>query len=158
LFGETIMILDTLQHFNYYLAVHPLLEPVYRFLQTEAWTKFPAGKRELGNNITCNISEYQTKEAALKFIECHCRFIDLQIMVDGSETIGFCHRDDCRVLEPYNDEKDFEKLSGTCDFLILKKGNFALFFPQDAHMPGLWIENRAASVKKMVFKIPVIGA
>jgi YhcH/YjgK/YiaL family protein len=37
----------------------------------------------------------------------------------------------------------------------LQKGNFALLFPQDAHMPGLAIGS-PAPVKKIVLKISVL--
>jgi YhcH/YjgK/YiaL family protein len=74
---------------------------------------------------------------------------------EGNETIGFCNRDDCTILEPYNEEKDFEKLDGACNWFVLNKGYFGIFFPQDAHIPGVNGDSMKQTVKKIVFKVPV---
>jgi YhcH/YjgK/YiaL family protein len=149
------MIFDSLPHFNDYLPMHSLFGIVSEFLQSNDVSRLPLGKLSLPGDITFIKSDYSTQDIQSKFIECHRHYIDIHIVDEGSETIGFCHRDDCTILERYDEKKDFEKLSGVCNFFILRKGYFGIFLPQDAHMPGLNVENRIQNVKKIVFKVPV---
>ena len=51
--------------------------------------------------------------------------------------------------------KDFQKLTGSVDFITLVPGMFTIFFPHDAHEPGVSSTSLAVAVKKIVFKIPV---
>ena len=46
-------------------------------------------------------------------------------------------------------EPTYKECSG--NFVTVKKGMFAIFFPQDAHAPGV----TQTALKKAVFKIPV---
>ncbi len=152
------MIFDSLPNFGSYIPMHPLFKTAAKSLQEEDLTSCSPGKRDLGSGMTMIISEYSTEDIQSKFIETHRRFIDIHLMAQGSEMLGYRHINDCTVIEKYSLEKDFEKLSGTCDFLTLRQGFFAVFFPQDAHMPGLCIGNLKKNVKKIVFKIPVLNS
>ena len=67
------------------------------------------------------ISEYATDDIKSKFIECHKQHIDIQIIIEGIEQIGICNKDECRIIEEYNQEKDLEKLEGKVDLITLKK-------------------------------------
>ena len=88
-------------------------------------------------------------------IECHKKYIDIQIIIDGVEQAGICDKNECKIIEEYNQEKDLEKLEGKVDLITLKKGCFVIFFPQDGHAPGLKVGNSENRVKKAVFKVPL---
>ncbi|NTV77854.1 MAG: DUF386 domain-containing protein, partial [Clostridiales bacterium] len=49
------------------------------------------------------------------------------------------------------EERDFQAMTGSGSTLNLTAGTFAVFFPQDAHMPGLTVE-APTKVKKVVVK------
>jgi YhcH/YjgK/YiaL family protein len=118
--------------------------------------KYSVGRTDLSGGIYVNADEYELKEMKDKFIECHKKFIDIHIVIEGMEQIGYCNKNECTVIETYNEEKDLEKLTGDLDFITLKPGYFAVFYPHDAHMPGLRIYNKIQStIRKMVMKLPV---
>jgi len=75
----------------------------------------------------------------------------------GAEAVGICCGSACREL-PYDVENDFLKLEGETDRLTLNPGTFAVFFPDDGHMPMLQLADGASQVKKVVFKVPVSAA
>jgi YhcH/YjgK/YiaL family protein len=77
------------------------------------------------------------------------------MVVNGVEQIGICNKSECRSIEAFNAEKDLEKLEGKIDLITLRTGYFAVFFPQDGHVPGLKMGNKENRVKKVVFKVPV---
>lgn len=149
------MIFDTLSNFHCYEKVHPFFRLVSRHLKSNKFGKMNTGRINLEKKIFVIIDKYLTKDIKDKFIECHKKFIDIQVIIKGKEKIGICSRKECKATNKYDKEKDLEKLKGEMDFITLKNGYFAVFFPQDAHMPGL-IDGKAAEIKKIVFKIPVL--
>lgn len=147
------MIYDNLTQFHYYEAIHPLFPEVSRFLQRTDLLQLSPGRHPLSSGAFVGRSDYMTCPDNEAFIECHRQYIDIQILLAGSERIGICHRDDCRA-EPYQADLDLQKLSGEVAFITLRPGNFAVFFPHDGHMPQVCI-SAPEPVTKLVFKIPV---
>jgi biofilm protein TabA len=149
------MIYDTVNQFKIYLPVHPLFKVVSDFLESQDLSLLASGRLDIDRGVYVSKREYVTLDLQPPFVECHRHYIDIHMVDEGSETIGFCNRDDCTILEPYNAEKDFEKLDGVCNWFVLNKGYFGIFFPQDAHIPGLHSDSVKQTVKKIVIKIPV---
>ena len=59
-----------------------------------------------------------------------------------------------KVSSEYNEEKDVFFLKGEGDMLLVKEGTFAIFAPEDVHMPTINAGN-TKHVKKVVVKILV---
>ncbi len=112
------------------------------------------GKYELEDGAYFGVDEYFTKEFGLP--EVHRKFIDLQYILEGEEIIYVANIDDCSDSQGYNCEKDIEffKKSSNSKELVMKKGDWAVFYPDDAHTPQI-ILNSSSKVKKIVVKIPV---
>lgn len=68
--------------------------------------------------------------------EAHRNYIDVQIILEGSEEMAW---EDIRKLEtviPYQPEKDAERLKGNYDHVMkITKGMFYVAFPHDGHQP-----------------------
>lgn len=149
------MILDSLSRLHNYLPCHRLFSKVLDFINSHNLSDIKIGKVDIGEGVYVAVSEYPTDDIKNKFIECHRKYIDIQIIIDGVEQIGVCDKNECKIIGEYDKEKDLEKLAGRTDLITLKKGYFAIFFPQDGHMPGLRIGNSENRVKKAVFKVPL---
>jgi biofilm protein TabA len=149
------MIFDSLHRFSDYTPIHPLFPTVLDFINSYNLSNIEPGTLAIDRGVHAIASEYATKDITTKFIECHKRYIDMQIVVSGVEQIGICNRDACRSVEEYDENKDVEKLAGKLDFITLRNGYFAVFFPQDGHVPGLKIGAIESRVRKIVLKIPV---
>lgn len=149
------MIFDRLDNFGLYLSLHPLFEDAGRFMQRYGLNGLLPGRYEVGDRgVFALVSEYATKDPAACFIECHRRYIDIQFLPEGREKVGICSRQDCRA-EEYDQEKDFQKLHGETDLITLRPGLFAIFFPDDGHMPQMSFADRPENVRKVVIKVPV---
>jgi YhcH/YjgK/YiaL family protein len=150
------MIFDILSNFNNYLSLSPHFRDVSNFVASVNLHDIALGRHEIsGKGSFALVNEYVTKKPEESFIECHLNYIDIQIMARGIEVIGFCSKYDCTEL-PYDPEKDFQKLKGELNFITMKTGSFAVFFPADGHMPGLQYNGAEAMVKKIVIKVPVL--
>lgn len=99
---------------------------------------------------------YFTKERQACFFESHRRYIDIQFILEGKERMDYCATKMLMVDLAYDVKKDFIKyhdLNHMTSFL-LQKGDMAIFFPDDAHMPCLKTDNTTL-VYKTVVKVPV---
>ena len=151
------MIYDSLNNFANYLCLHPHFTGVLAFLKTHEGIQsdlMPSSYDINSRGAFALISEYESKPASEGFLEYHRKFIDIQIIIEGRERIGIARKDNCRDLG-YLEDKDLGKLEGTADFILMDRFNFAIFFPQDAHMPQISCSDKRERVKKVVFKIPV---
>ena len=72
-------------------------------------------------------------------LEIHKDYIDIQIPLSGTEIMGYTAAQDCLPVDaPYNAEKDITFFEGLAeDYIAVKPGMFAIFFPQDGHAPGI---------------------
>jgi len=149
------MIYDALSNFHRYVSVHPLFPVVFDFIDRHDLSGLQPGKVTIAQGVYAVVNDYETDDIINKFIECHKRYIDIHIVLQGVESIGVGDKNECSVLEAYDEEKDLEKLDGEIDFFTLKKGCFALFYPSDGHVPGLKMGVKKAMVRKIVFKVPM---
>lgn len=150
------MIFDSLEKLSIYRNIHPHFADVENFISGTDLNTLPDGKHPVNSSgAYVSVNEYFPKPESECFIECHRLFIDIQIITKGSELIGFAQLHDCKTTMPYDKEKDLEKLEGTVSYLPMTPEMFAVFFPHDAHMPCVRIQNSDCRVKKIVFKIPV---
>ena len=103
-----------------------------------------------GNSLYVMTQQYISKPETSGKWEAHRRYIDVQYLVSGSERI--CYSPIAKMaLGDYDPQKDFQALSGNGQFLQLNAGSFMVFFPQDAHMPGL-ANGFETPIKKIVVK------
>jgi YhcH/YjgK/YiaL family protein len=109
-----------------------------------------------GDNLYAPVSEYQTKNEEDARYEAHQRYIDIQYVVSGKEMIGVAPMSQKKdVLEPYDSTRDIEFLtvSGGENRLAMPD-RFFIFFPEDAHRPGLK-DTENSPVRKIVVKVRV---
>jgi biofilm protein TabA len=151
------MIYDSLNNFSGHFCLHPYFRTVHEFMKNNDPASTAEGKYEVNNDgVFALISEYNTKGISEGFIECHRRYIDIQIILQGREKIGVCNIMDCKEY-PYDPEKDLQKLAGEVSLINMIPGRFVIFFPQDGHMPQIQYSDFPEKVKKVVFKVPVAG-
>jgi YhcH/YjgK/YiaL family protein len=110
----------------------------------------------VGDNLYAPVSEYLTKNEEDARFEAHQKYIDIQYVISGKELIGIAPMSQKKdVLEPYDSAKDIEFLTVTGgENRLATPDSFFIFFPDDAHRPGLKdVEN--SPVKKVVVKVKV---
>ncbi len=149
------MILDNLVNFKEYVKLHKRFEIVNNFLLNNLLENLEVGRHEIdGNNVYLSVQEYTTKLEETAKPEAHKKYIDVQILISGTEKIGYCPIQYTQQYSFYDEEKDIEFLIGEVEFLTATPDKFFIFFPQDAHMPSIAVGEQT-SVKKAVFKIKI---
>lgn len=110
-----------------------------------------------GDEIYAAIESYDTQLPSSKLPEAHRKYVDIQVLLAGVERIAWTAVDGLTVAKPYMPDRDiafFDRPKPLGTMLDLEPGLFAVFFPCDAHTPGLQIDG-PCRVKKAVVKIAV---
>ena len=125
------MITDTITNAARYAALHPDFADAIQLLQTLDFAALPDGQVPCANpNIRLFVGSEPMRSKTEAKPEAHLKHIDIQVPISGEETYGWIDR----------------------TWLTLQPGEFALFFPNDAHAPLVGGEK---SIRKAVFKIRV---
>ena len=149
------MIKDHINNAHRYDDLHPNFRSVLEILQSLNLDALQAGHIELDGKyvyININTTKSTTKEEAR--LESHRQYIDIQMPLTGCETFGVRPTQEC--LSPIGDfdtERDIIFYEDApSEFITLSKGEFVIFFPDDAHAPCI---NTADNHLKLVVKVSV---
>jgi YhcH/YjgK/YiaL family protein len=146
------MIIDKLENLDLYVGANPLFEKAFNFLKLTDLETAECGKIYLQDkDLWVNITEAQPKTQEQARLETHNEYIDIQIPLTHTERMGYTPRTDLPEA-PYNAEKDITFYEGQAqNYLEVKPGMFAIFFPQDGHAPAI----SPTPWKKVIVKVKV---
>lgn len=150
------MILGSLNNTEVIENIHPLFKKAFDYLKTNDLTKIESTTSNIeidGNSVFVMVQKYQGKTKEEVILEAHKRYIDIQLIVEGSEQMGWLDINKCtEVKSGYDENKDVAFYNNTASsFVTVNPNEFAIFFPEDAHAPGAGDE----LIKKMVIKVLV---
>lgn len=151
------MIADTLTQWSRYLTLSPRFDAAFQFLKQLPADK-PSGRYSLaGDDCFALVQTYATKPLAQAKFEAHRKYIDIQFIQAGCECILWTPLAALtETVQPYEAETDiaFFATPPHVSFIHLRAGDFAIFFPDDGHAPGLEYGG-STEVRKTVVKIRV---
>lgn len=147
------MILDKIQNANLYKGVHTGISKALEYLENTKLSDLAPGRYDFEDDtFYVMVFEYETKNAEGNLLESHIKYIDVHYVVEGIEQIGVTTLVSQKPTKIYDTVNDYALFKEQYDLIKLKKGMFAIFFPDDLHMPG--IESSTVSkVKKIVVKV-----
>ncbi|MCX6320930.1 MAG: YhcH/YjgK/YiaL family protein [Bacteroidia bacterium] len=132
-------------------------DKAFTFLKNSDLSKLEIKRYNIdGDNLYAPVSEYLTKNEEDARYEAHQKYIDIQYVISGVEQMGIAPISQKKdVLVPYDATKDIE-------FMTVNQGvnykatpdKFFIFFPSDAHRPGLKVGENS-QVRKVVVKVKV---
>lgn len=113
-------------------------------------------KIDLDKNNFALEQTYFSKDREKCFFESHRKNIDVQFILEGEEIIEVDNIQNLNVNFEYDESMDLIKYddSSFSSSIKLKKGDIAIFFPDDAHMPGIKI-NESKKIIKTVVKVRI---
>ena len=138
----------------------------YSFLKGDVWsdvigwlssyTPKPSGEYELFNGCRAIVASEALVSPDKGVFEAHRRYLDVHYCVAGAEIVQGAPAESLAPTMRFNEERDyrlFESPSFASE-ILLTPGMFAVFFPEDAHMPKI-SNTVSAHVDKIVIKIPI---
>jgi YhcH/YjgK/YiaL family protein len=149
------MILDRLTNAEQYRELSPRLWQGLEFLRTAPLLELEAGRHAIdGDKLFALVQDYTTKLAADCQYEAHRKHWDIQVVAKGSEQVGWAHVAQMKESILYSEERDVAFFTGQGDLFTLLPGMFAVFLPQDVHMPCLQAAT-PEEVRKVVVKVAI---
>lgn len=140
--------------------IKELSSVVFDFLKSNDLRSLPLGRHYLKNGVYANIEEYNTSNRSERKYEAHKKYIDIQMIISGSEKVIVEEVKNLSVSDLYDAEKDvaFYYDNNAGKKYELKEKSYVVFYPNQAHMPCVDTEEGVHNrVRKIVFKVPVIN-
>ncbi|MCI8596954.1 MAG: DUF386 domain-containing protein [Lachnospiraceae bacterium] len=147
------MVIDLIRNYQKYAVLHPLLVKGIKFALS--LTTASAGRYEQ-REFYALVQEDGASSLEEGDYETHKKYMDVQIIVKGTEILGWQEVSKLKVKVPYSEEKDICFYEGEGISLKVGEGMFYLLMPQDAHKACMWGKEEAG-YKKIVLKIPIEG-
>lgn len=151
------MITDVLAQSARYNILHPLFARSFEFLKTLPASQAPGRYDIQGDDCFALVQGYNTKPVAQAVFEAHRKYIDIQFIQAGRETIFWAPLSSLpQVTQDYSSERDIAFFAAPqhAEAIHLRAGGFVIFFPEDGHAPGVECAG-ATEVRKAVIKIRV---
>lgn len=133
---------------------NPVWQEVFEWLRNLSQNNSDGEQLIRDRDIYANFMTTETQPRDSMFMEAHKKYIDLHYCISGGERIEWS------LAEKLEIQKEYDQLTDTAIYLppstteplIMTPGKFAVFFPNEAHMPKINDEINE-TVKKIVVKI-----
>ena len=148
------MILSNLSQSDRYAALHPLFPRAFEYIRnTDLHALMPGVYQIVGDDLFAIVEHVPGRTREMAKLECHRRYIDIQLVLDGTDEMGWRALADCHdPVDEYSAERDIRFFNDTPDtWISTPPDHFCIFFPEDAHAPLV----SEGQVRKVIFKIAV---
>ncbi|MDD6911641.1 N-acetylneuraminate anomerase [Actinobacillus minor] len=152
------MLLGDLSRADYAKSLPPIFARLCEKLKSLDLVNLPLGWQDLEEGIRMNVMEFETSPAEDKKAEMHRKFIDIQLLISGTEMIEYgLSEPDLTKFDEYREEDDYQltEMIEHKNDLVLQPNMFAIFLPYEPHKPGNSVNGKNAQLKKLVVKVPV---
>lgn len=132
------MICDLLVHAGRYHALHGGFPAAFAFLAKPGLSQLADGRYPIdGERVFAIVSRERGRRRDEAQLEAHRRYIDIQLVLAGNDDMGWRPLPLCRQTAiPYDAEGDIAFFGDPpLSWVTVGPGMFAVFFPEDGHLP-----------------------
>ena len=146
------MIFSALSQADRYASLHPLFTRAFEYIRNTDLHSLAPGRYDIvGDDLFAIVEHAQGKPKEHAQLEAHRKYIDIQLVLDGDEQMGWKPLADCHnPVSEHNEEKDIRFFrDAPASWITVPPDHFCIFFPEDAHAPLV----ASGNIRKVVFKI-----
>ena len=138
-----------------YQGIHPHLDLALERITPEFLAGVGPERAEiLGGTVYATRFTYETVPAEDSFFEAHRKYLDIHIMMEGSERVEIAPPETLTEFDRA-ESNDFYAYRGEGEYkLVLSPGDFLVVFPGDAHRIKMQLDG-PETVSKVVFKVKI---
>ena len=128
------MILTNLQSTDRIENLHPLFKKLFDYVKTHDLLKAPLGRIVLdGDNLFINNDEAICRSVDEQVMEIHRKYIDVQIVLEGEESVGWKPLNEIQhISKAYDEVLDFELSDDKpSTYFHVTPGQIYILFPED---------------------------
>ncbi|MEY8339010.1 YhcH/YjgK/YiaL family protein [Lachnospiraceae bacterium 62-35] len=149
------MIFDSIKNANIYQGISPNLRTALEYMRSHDLNAMEPGRYPIADGKVLIIIKkgFSTRDWKEAKWESHRKEIDIQYLLEGEETIGYCSVDEIKPCTEYDEKTDkiLYANEGHGFMTHMKSGDFLILFPDDAHAtclnPGKSSINNKAVIK-----------
>jgi len=137
-----------------YAALHPLFPRAFDYIRdTDLYSLAPGRYNIAADDLIAIVEHSQAKPKEHAQLEAHRRYIDIQLVLEGNEQMGWKSLSDClNPVSEHSEEKDIRFFhDAPVSWIKVPPDHFCIFFPEDAHAPLVG----DGQIRKVIFKIAV---
>lgn len=152
------MIISSLTTPNFKVGLPKVIAEVCDYLNTLDLNTLENGRHDINDQIYMNVMEPETAEPSSKKAELHHEYLDVQVLIRGTENIEVgANYPDLSKYESYNESDDYQLCADIDDkfTITMKPKMFAVFYPYEPHKPCCVVNGKTEKIKKLVVKVPV---
>lgn len=148
------MFVGTLSDTELASKLHPRIGEFFQYIASLDLDSLPLGRHEIdGDEMFVTHALVETPNTPQQPLEAHRRYLDVQILLEGDERIGWKPLE--RIEEfstAYDEQADIVFSRESPDFFVnLKPHDFCILFPADGHAPAI----SEGKIRKLIGKIKV---
>ncbi len=132
------MIFSALSQSDRYAALHPLFPCAFDYMRnTDLFNLAPGRYPILGEDLVAIVEHLPGKTREMAKLEAHRHYIDIQLVLDGAEEMGWKPLADCHnPVSEHSMERDIRFFhDAAVSWIAVPPDHFCIFFPEDAHAP-----------------------
>lgn len=146
------MIVTNLAHTDRIESLHPLFKKLFDYVKSHDLLHTECGRIELqGDDLFINNVNPTCKKAEEQVLELHHDYIDVHILLEGKECIGW------KAIEDLEEETQPYDAAGDCALYAdrptawaeLTPGQLVVVFPEDPHAPIVG----EGKIRKLIAKV-----
>lgn len=148
------MIVCAIKDLEKFLGLNKNFATVIEFLKNNNIEELPIGKTDVdGDNVFISTQEFEGKTKEVAKLETHVKYIDIQMPFSTTENIGWKNIYNLNLpTQPYNENDDIAFFDDEAtSYIALQPGECVIFFPEDAHSPGI----ANGKLRKAVIKVKI---
>lgn len=149
------MIFGNIQNLGEYPFLEEQIKECFNYAKEHELMSYEKGSHEIdGDRLFVNVVEYTTTTAEERFWEAHRQYLDLHLMLRGTEQIDLNFIQNMDVKE-FVEKDDFLPMDGEKNSsVILRDGDFLICYPSDGHRTAVAVDG-PETIKKAIFKIRI---
>lgn len=138
-----------------YLGIHPNLDEALRRITPAFLSSLGTDRVDIiPGEVWCTKFTYETISDDESFFEAHEKFLDIHLMLAGSERVEIASPGNLQQFDS-KPENDFYAYRGDgAHKLVLSPGSFLVVWPDDAHKIKMML-SQPETVTKAVFKVKI---
>ncbi len=149
------MILDLVTNLPHYFPLSAGFAKAAAFLARPDLAQQPPGRHEIdGEQVFAMVYRGVGRKREVARLETHRQYMDIQCVLAGLDTMGWIPLRQCRQPDgDYIQQRDVRFfLDQPIAWVPVAAGSFAIFMPEDAHMPSIADQ---PDIDKVVVKVAV---
>lgn len=149
------MIFGNINNLKEFPFLEEQVKECFEYVKEHDLASYEKGSHEIdGERLFVNMVEYTTTSREERFWEAHKNYLDIHLMIRGSEQIDLNFIQNMEVKE-FVAKDDFLPMNGEKNSsVILREGDFLICYPSDGHRTAIAVDG-PETIKKAIFKVRI---